>query len=342
MTPDFDKPLSSPPAELSGAEGAGGGSATEPKTRKKGRPKKDNQNQEPTLRLPEGCTLSPEVDIPVDQLETTQDRDNNDPDKKELKEMGLSMRLIGQIYAIIVWLNLATGKYLVVAGNRRAAAARLVGIPTLRAQVIEGPANAIWNVISAVENYHRKQESPYSLAKKIQAAAKAGYDRKQLQELFNKSKGAISDMLLALKLPRTFAKRVETGENLYKVVAEYRKSIAHSKGEPTQIDSPRTTQQQADKDGTEPKDTPVTTDEEAAPPAALIVDTEGGETPQTIASDPEPVLDGQYLYGQFEHNGITIAISSATKDNLTAQEVIVALRHVLNTLEAKASVVQAV
>src|SRR5262249_9497369 len=161
--------------------------------------------------------------VPVADLIVTQHRDEGEKGRVRLVNLGRSMRLLGQLYPLIVSLVLAAGKYRVLAGNRRTAAARLQGIATLRCRVFNGPDEALPNVIAAVENAHREQEPPWSLAQKLRDALRAGYDQRHLAEMFQKSKGAVSELLYAaLKLPAAYQRRIEKGENLYKVVAEHR------------------------------------------------------------------------------------------------------------------------
>jgi ParB/RepB/Spo0J family partition protein len=306
-----DVPPNDPGAPAAGPaeqNGVGSGPAAEPAPAapKKGRPKKAPA----TLQFPNGCTLSEEMDIPVADLVVTQHRDEGEKGKVRLENLAASLKLLGQLYPLIVC-DSATGKYSILAGNRRAMAAALAGILTLRCRIFKGPDKAIPHVIAAVENSHREQEAPLTLALKLQRALKEGFDQKALAEMFRKSKGAVSDMLYAVtKLPAAYRKRIESGEGLYKVVTEHRNARRNGLGEP-----------QAS----------------AAQPSAAA---STGDPPKDPSSEPSTALASEPVHehpnGRFEHGGVLISIDSLSQEHPPAAAVVVALRHVLNIYEVMA------
>lgn len=293
-----------PPGEHAEATSAGTaqgneaapGSVAEPTTpaRKTGRTKNAAKKTATALELPNGCTLSAEVDIPVADLVITQRRDEGDEGRTRLQNLGKSMRFLGQLYPLIVRIDQVAGKYPVLAGNRRAAAALLEGILTLRCRVFAGPDQALPHVIAAVENGHREQESPWGLAQKLHAAVREGFDQQQLAEMFQKSKGAVSDLLYAAtKLPAAYRKRVEKGESLFKVVAEHRKvrksteavgNVAATKAEPR--------------------------------------------------ANPDPQAAAEHQYGRYEHGRLTVIVVGAAEERPPGDDLIAALRHAIGVCEA--------
>jgi ParB/RepB/Spo0J family partition protein len=274
--------------------------------------------------LPNGCSLSEEVDIPVERLVITQRRDEGEKGEVRLQNLGESMKLVGQLYAAIVRQDAASMKYLVLAGNRRTAAAKRAGIPSVRCRIFQGPDGAIPHVISAVENAHREQEGPWSLAQKLAAALKEGFDQKRLAEMFQKSKGAVSDMLYAVtRLPSAYRRRIEKGENLYKVVAEHRR---------TKKQAAVVTTEEAAKDETA-QDSP-----HVPGPSGTSVCVGGAEPPGAPPTAPAAASPPtRYHYGRFECEGLSITVTGTSKEKPSAADLVAALRRVLSHYEITGS-----
>jgi ParB/RepB/Spo0J family partition protein len=277
---------------------------------KNGQTKRQAKKCTGILDLPNGCTLTEEVEIPVSELVITERRDEGGKAKIDLQNLSTSLKAVGQLYALFVRRDATTGKYSVLAGNRRLAAALLANIPSLRCRIFNGPDNALPHVISAIENAHRKSEAPWSAAVKLKAAMDEGFDQKQLADMFQKSKGAVSEMLYAVtKLPAAYRKRIEKGENLYKVVAEHKR--AKKAG--------------ADRKDAVPTEQPTTAQvSEAAINLAAQVKSD-------IPSTPLP----RYPYGFFEHGGVTINVSCSHQGKPNASDIEAALRYVLGILESR-------
>jgi ParB/RepB/Spo0J family partition protein len=305
--------------------GARPGPAQSPKegARKKSRPKNDAKNGS-VLALPNGCTLSAEVDIPVTDLEITQRRDEGEKGQIRLRNLGKSMKLIGQLCPAIVGPKGPSSKHPVLAGNRRTAAARLEEIRTLRCRIFQGPDAAIPHVISAVENAHREQEAPWSLAQKLAAALKEGFDQTQLAQMFQKSKGAVSDMLYAVtRLPPAYRRRIEKGENLYKVVAEHRRTKKQAAVLPTE----EAAREAATEGSPEASGLP------GAPECAGLAKPPVAPPTAPLAAKPQ----ARYQYGRFECEGFTVTVTGTSKDIPSAADLAAAFRRVLGHYEATAS-----
>lgn len=290
------------------AEGPHGAAPAKAVARKKGAP----------VELPNGCSLSREVEIPVSDLVITERRDEGERGEANLRNLGRSMMIVGQLYPLLVRFD--QGKYSVLAGNRRLAAALLEGILALRCRIFEGPDKALPFVISAIENAHREQEAPWTLAQKLRAAVKAGYQQQELAEMFGKSKGAVSELLYAAtKLPAPYRKRIERGENLFKVVAEHKKS--------------RTARNDPRPPGTEEsaRATP-----EGVPPSAAPEATEV-PGPPTAPPTPDSRPVARVSYGRFEHGGLTITVSGTSKEKPAKADLMAAFGHALSLLESSGS-----
>jgi ParB/RepB/Spo0J family partition protein len=317
MTLDNDQ--GGPPVQ----NGASPGPAQGPKeaAKKPSRPGADVKRSSSSLELPNGCTLSAEVDILVTDLEITQRRDEGEKGEVRLRNLGKSMKLIGQLCPAIVGPKGPSSKHPVFAGNRRTAAARLEEIRTLRCRIFQGPDAAIPHVISAVENAHREQEGPWSLAQKLAAALKEGFDQKRLAEMFQKSKGAVSDMLYAVtRLPAAYRRRIEKGENLYKVVAEHRR---------TKKQAAVITPEEAAKEATT-QDALTVSELPGAPECAGLVEPPVAPPTAPLAAKPQ----ARYQYGRFECEGFTVTVTGTSKEKPSAADLVAALRRVLSHYEA--------
>lgn len=312
------------------AAGSGEGSKATPQ---KGPPRTAAKKKVGALELPNGCSLSEEVEIPVGDLVITQRRDEGERGEVRLHNLGQSMKLVGQLYELIVRYDEATQKYHVLAGNRRTEAARRVEIPTLRCRIFTGPDRALPHVISAIENAHREQEPPWSLALKLRAGLDAGYDQRQLAEMFQKSKGAVSDLLYAvLKLPRALQKRIEQGENLFRVVAEHRKA---RKGAGTKQAEAAPAPSASTPEGRTER--PAAANPQVAPPPAA---TEPLPTTEPAAGEPATAAvakpPSRFNHGRFEHGALTVTVTGTSKETPPTAEVVAALRHALAVVQSAA------
>ena len=92
-----------------------------------------------------------------------------DPDV--LESLGASLKVL-QINDIIVSPKSAAGKLVVIAGNRRCAAAAIAGLTRLRARIYHGKAS---DIVSVVENAQRLDESPKSLLRRLRSASKGAW-----------------------------------------------------------------------------------------------------------------------------------------------------------------------
>jgi ParB/RepB/Spo0J family partition protein len=329
------------PGELplvSGEEGEPS-SAPEPKTpprKKKGRPKKaEGPKSNTTLSLPSGVTLSEEICIPLEQLVPTQNRDADDNNTRE-EACGAgtalveSLRNLGQLVPIIVQKVKDPGaiNYDVLAGSRRTLAAKPAGLKSLRARIYEGCDEGLPYVISFVENELRLRESPWSLAKKLAAAEKAGINRKQLEAFTGKSKGTISELIAATKLPAAYRERIEAGEDLYAVVREYKdrprkKDSDPAPEQPVDTDALPTAVHDGNQDNQhELADRPTALTGDALPAIAST-------STMTGASEETPRTE----YDRRQVGNVVLIIASNNGDKPSPAEVVKALKHALDFYE---------
>jgi len=145
-------------------------------------------------------------DIPVKDIEDPILVLHPEPDTEYLKELALSIRETGQQQEIVV--RRRDNKYQLIIGYCRTEAARLYGIPTLRARIIEcNDAEAM--IMSATENIHRLEQDPISEGKLFQKLIKSyGLSKSAIAQRFGKSIAYINSRLALLKLKPEVARLV--------------------------------------------------------------------------------------------------------------------------------------
>jgi ParB family chromosome partitioning protein len=151
-----------------------------------------------------------EIMIPLDDIEVeAQVREEFEDDTYKLADLGRSLINDGQVNAIIVRLNRPGREkpYLLVAGERRCRAARLVGLTELRAQVKDYDDKKA-AVVQVAENIHSKNLTQVEEARKMEQALKE-MTKDEVLELFSISSNRLSKMLGLLHLPEQ-AKRLLT------------------------------------------------------------------------------------------------------------------------------------
>jgi hypothetical protein len=178
--------------------------------------KTEKESGTPTSAAP-GLELSGPFEVRVADLEWSSR--GNDPD--ELKSLAASLSIM-QINDIIVTPRTTTGKYGVIAGNRRCAAAALDGLPLLRARIYQGGAG---DIVSIVENAQRMNESPKSMLLRLRKALQGGADRKEIRAFLGatgKARSTISDLLYGALLDQDRFQKMIDSANVFKAIAELR------------------------------------------------------------------------------------------------------------------------
>jgi len=138
--------------------------------------------------------------VPLAELQPdpTQPRKYMDP--VALDEMTASIGQVGIIQPVVCRQDPATGLVYVVAGERRCAAARKAGLPTVPAVFIDGGNYA---EIALVENLLRQDLNPVEEAEALQRLMDAhAYKQDQLVVIIGKSKATISEALSLNRLPQ--------------------------------------------------------------------------------------------------------------------------------------------
>jgi ParB family chromosome partitioning protein len=138
--------------------------------------------------------------VPLAELQPDPAQPRKYMDSVALDEMTASVGQVGIIEPVVCRQDPATGLVYVVAGERRCAAARKAGLPTVPAVFIDGGNYA---EIALVENLLRQDLNPVEEAEALQRLMDThAYKQDQLVEIIGKSKATISEALSLNKLPQ--------------------------------------------------------------------------------------------------------------------------------------------
>ena len=138
--------------------------------------------------------------VPLAELQPdpTQPRKYMDP--VALEELTASVSQMGIIQPVVCRQDPATGLVYTVAGERRCAAARKAGLPTVPAVFIDG---ANYAEIALVENLLRQDLNAVEEAEALKRLMdEHAYQQDQLAKIIGKSPATISEALSLNKLPR--------------------------------------------------------------------------------------------------------------------------------------------
>lgn len=135
-------------------------------------------------------------------------------DEDALGELAESLRDRGQLQPIRVRWDAAAETYVVVVGERRWRAARLAGLETVQAIVVEGeatPEDLLEDQL--VENALRQDLRPIEQARAYRRLMDArGFSQRQLAERLRISQASIARAITLLNLPETIQEQVDAGD----------------------------------------------------------------------------------------------------------------------------------
>jgi ParB/RepB/Spo0J family partition protein len=151
--------------------------------------------------------------IPVSQIDADPEQPRRTFDDETLRELGESIRDHGLLQPIRVRAAGTSGRYIVVAGERRLRASRLVGLATINAIVASDrlDIDAI-RVEQAIENLHRDNLSPREEAEQFARLIAAwGCSQAELARRLRKGTATISRALSLLEPPPERESRPKRG-----------------------------------------------------------------------------------------------------------------------------------
>jgi len=171
--------------------------------------------------IPGGGTVTKSdavLEIPLDSLDANPYQTRTGLDESSLQELADSIKDIGLLEPIVVRAN-GSGRYQVIAGERRVKACYLAGvykIPAVVRQVTDSQAAAI----TIIENLQREDVNPLDQAQGFSRLAEEfGFTQEQIAERTGKSRAAVGSFLRLLQFPR----------GVQEMIREGRLSLGHAK-----------------------------------------------------------------------------------------------------------------
>src|SRR5262245_50640657 len=152
--------------------------------------------------------------IPVAKIGRDPDQPRQEFNEEELARLAESLRIRGQLQPIRVRWDEGRGVYVIIAGERRWRAARMAGLATVSAVVVEGeipPAELL--ALQLVENCLRDDLRPVEQARAYRALIdRHGWSIRQLADELALDHTAVSRALSLLELPEPVQAHVEQGD----------------------------------------------------------------------------------------------------------------------------------
>lgn len=140
-----------------------------------------------------------EVEIPVSEIRPNPYQPRKEFDRKALDELAESIRIHGIFTPLLV--RQSVSGYDLIAGERRLRAAKIAGLETVPAIVVEFTEEQMME-ISILENVQREDLNPIEEANAYESLIKKlGYTQEKLAQRVGKSREYCANILRLLKLP---------------------------------------------------------------------------------------------------------------------------------------------
>jgi ParB family transcriptional regulator, chromosome partitioning protein len=154
------------------------------------------------------------LDIPLDRIESDPDQPRTDFDEESLRRLASSLRTCGQVEEILVRWDAVKSRYILVSGERRWRAARLAGMRSLSACVVQsGLTKADLLAIQLLHNFQREKLTPIAQARAYKWLMEVnGWSGNQLAKRLCVSQSGVSHALRLLELPDEVRRQVERGD----------------------------------------------------------------------------------------------------------------------------------
>ena len=151
-------------------------------------------------RSEEGNNLSREIELSRIKVNPLQPRD--DFDEEKLKELAESIRLNGIIQPVTV--KESGGDYMLISGERRVRASKLIGLEKIPAYVYQKPADTNDSLLelALIENIQREDLNPMELSDSYQRLVNEyNLTQEQIAERVSKQRSTVANLLRLQKLP---------------------------------------------------------------------------------------------------------------------------------------------
>jgi ParB family chromosome partitioning protein len=150
-------------------------------------------------------------EIPIDQIDANPFQTRSQVNQEQLAELAASIAANGVVQPVLVR-PLASGRFQLIAGERRWRASLLAGkttVPAMLRQVSDEQAMEI----TIVENLQRADLNPMEQARAFERLGREFHmTQEQMAQRTGKDRATVSNFLRLLKLPSSVQSRVEAGE----------------------------------------------------------------------------------------------------------------------------------
>ena len=162
--------------------------------------------------------------VPVDRIVADPDQPRRDFETEKLAELGISMKRRGQLQPIRVREDKENDRFVIVAGERRWRAAKMMEIPTLDCLVMKRPmTDGERLTLQLVENCVREDLKPIEQAHAFRTLMeREGWTAELVAKELNLSPQTVGRALALLGLPGPVQELVETGSLPPSTAAELR------------------------------------------------------------------------------------------------------------------------
>ena len=149
-------------------------------------------------------------EIPLDQIDHNPFQTRSHVDEVQLAELAASIAANGVVQPVLVR-PMASGRFQLIAGERRWRASKLAGkitVPAILRQVSDEQAMEI----TIVENLQREDLNPMEQARAFERLSREFHmTQEQMAQRTGKDRATVANFLRLLKLPSTVQARVESG-----------------------------------------------------------------------------------------------------------------------------------
>jgi ParB family chromosome partitioning protein len=151
--------------------------------------------------------------VPVEMIDPDPENARRTFPEQELHELADSLKRHGQVHNVVAFRDDATGRYRLLAGERRLRAAKIAGLPTLRVWVVPRHAAAdTLRELSVAENLCRQDLSPIETARHMHRLMTLwGCSGAELARRIGVAQSTVSKRLALLKLDDDTAAKVDAG-----------------------------------------------------------------------------------------------------------------------------------
>lgn len=150
-------------------------------------------------------------EIPLSLIDRNENQPRKTFDEVKLTELANSIRLHGVIAPIIL-VRRDSGRYMIIAGERRYKAAKKAGLVTIPAIVKDFTEKQI-SELSLIENLQREDLNPIEVAHALKSLMRDyGYTQEEVADRVGKSRPAVANLLRLLTLPAAIVDMVASGK----------------------------------------------------------------------------------------------------------------------------------